>query len=192
MEKKGKLITGGLPMKKNTEELYQWGQELMNFHLPRWNELPSIDLYMDQLISLIERYLAPFSIGDEKIITAAMVNNYVKMKLIPAPEKKRYNRVHLAYLIVISTFKQVFSLSDIKTAIAMQTEVKSEKDSYNLFCEEQERALQTMLSLILTGGTLNKIDPVVVSAIPMKFASLAFANKILVQKVIRIQPEEIN
>lgn len=192
MEKKGKLVTGGLPMKKNTEELYQWGQELMNFHLPRWNELPSIDLYMDQLISLIERYLAPFSIGDEKIITAAMVNNYVKMKLIPAPEKKRYNRVHLAYLIVISTFKQVFSLSDIKTAIAMQTEVKSEKDSYNLFCEEQERALQTMLSLILTGGTLDKIDPVVVSAIPMKFASLAFANKILVQKVIRIQPEEIN
>lgn len=192
MEKKGKLVTGGLPMKKNTEELYQWGQELMNFHLPRWNELPSIDLYMDQLISLIERYLAPFSIGDEKIITAAMVNNYVKMKLIPAPEKKRYNRVHLAYLIVISTFKQVFSLSDIKTAIAMQTEVKSEKDSYNLFCEEQERALQTMLSLILNGGTLDKIDPVVVSAIPMKFASLAFANKILVQKVIRIQPEEIN
>lgn len=179
-------------MKKNTEELYQWGQELMNFHLPRWNELPSIDLYMDQLLSLIERYLAPFSIGDEKIITAAMVNNYVKMKLIPAPEKKRYNRVHLAYLIVISTFKQVFSLSDIKTAIIMQTEVKSEKDSYNLFCEEQERALQTMLSVILTGGTLDKIDPVVVSAIPMKFASLAFANKILVQKVIRIQPEEIN
>ena len=65
----------------------------------------------------------------------------------------------------------------------------SEKDSYNLFCEEQEQALQMMLSLILKGGALNSIDPVVMSAIPMKFAALAFANKVLVQKVIHIQPE---
>ena len=176
-------------MKNNTEELYQWGEDMLTFHLPRWHELPSIDLYMDQLISLIERYLAPLSIPDEKIITPAMVNNYVKMKLIPSPQKKRYNRVHLAYLIVISTFKQVFSLSDIKTAITMQTVVMSEKDSYNLFCEEQEQALQMMLSLILKGGALNSIDPVVMSAIPIKFAALAFANKVLVQKVIHIQPE---
>ena len=71
----------------------------------------------------------------------------------------------------------------------MQTVVMSEKDSYNLFCEEQEQALQMMLSLILKGGALNSIDPVVMSAIPMKFAALAFANKVLVQKVIHIQPE---
>ena len=54
-------------MKNNTEELYQWGEDMLTFHLPRWHELPSIDLYMDQLISLIERYLAPLSIPDEKI-----------------------------------------------------------------------------------------------------------------------------
>ena len=41
-------------MKNNTEELYQWGEDMLTFHLPRWHELPSIDLYMDQLISLIE------------------------------------------------------------------------------------------------------------------------------------------
>ena len=74
-------------MKNNTEELYQWGEDMLTFHLPRWHELPSIDLYMDQLISLIERYLAPLSIPDEKIITPAMVNNYVKMKLIPHRRK---------------------------------------------------------------------------------------------------------
>lgn len=176
-------------MKNNTEELYQWGQEMLAYHLPRWHELPSIDLYMDQLISLIERYLVPISNSEEKIITPAMVNNYVKMKLIPAPQKKRYNRVHLAYLIVISAFKQVFSLSDIKIAIEMQTQGMSEKDSYNLFCDEQEMALQRMLSLILNGGVMDSMDPVVMSAIPMKFAALAFANKVLVQKVIHIQPK---
>ena len=71
----------------------------------------------------------------------------------------------------------------------MQTQGMSEKDSYNLFCDEQEMALQRMLSLILNGGVMDSMDPVVMSAIPMKFAALAFANKVLVQKVIHIQPK---
>lgn len=71
------------------KELELWGQGLEKFQLPRWNLLPDIDLYMDQVLTMIEKYLSPLMIHeDQKIITAAMINNYVKLGLIPAPVKK--------------------------------------------------------------------------------------------------------
>lgn len=77
-------------MLKNTnEELALWGQTIEEFQLPRWNLLPDIELYMDQVLTLIEKYLSPLIVQpNQKIITAAMINNYVKLGLIPAPIKR--------------------------------------------------------------------------------------------------------
>ena len=75
---------------------------LSNFHLPRWNELPNLDLYLDQLVTILEKYLKD-CIGnkEETIITKTMINNYVKQGLIKPPRKKKYSRLHIATLIVI-------------------------------------------------------------------------------------------
>ena len=73
--------------------------------LPRCNELPDLELYMDQVTSLIGRYLK-----DDRELTASMVNNYVKHKAMPAPVRKKYTREHLAYLIVICTLKPVLPI----------------------------------------------------------------------------------
>ena len=35
-------------MSTYTAEMEEWCQKLENYHLPRWNELPDIELYMDQ------------------------------------------------------------------------------------------------------------------------------------------------
>lgn len=80
--------------------------------LPVWNELPDIDLYMDQVTSLVNRYLENKT--KERMLTPSMVNNYVKMKLMPAPVKKKYGREHLMYLIVICVLKQVMPLSFVE------------------------------------------------------------------------------
>lgn len=80
--------------------------------LPVWNELPDIDLYMDQVTSLVNRYLENKT--KERMLTPSMVNNYVKMKLMPAPVKKKYGREHLMYLIVICVLKQVMPLSSVE------------------------------------------------------------------------------
>lgn len=80
--------------------------------LPLWNELPDIDLYMDQVTSLVNRYLENET--KERMLTPSMVNNYVKMKLMPAPVKKKYGREHLMYLIVICVLKQVMPLSSVE------------------------------------------------------------------------------
>ena len=77
--------------------------------LPRWNELPDLELYMDQVTSLVGRYLK-----DDRELTASMVNNYVKHKAMPAPVRKKYTREHLAYLVVICTLKPVLPISTIR------------------------------------------------------------------------------
>lgn len=70
------------------KEYIEWKAMISQYHIPRWEELPDFDLYMDQVTSLIDRYLAPLSNQNDPLLTSAMVNNYVKFKLIDAPKKK--------------------------------------------------------------------------------------------------------
>lgn len=64
--------------------------EIGAFHLPRFSELPDVGLYMDQVVSIIDKYFKVLDRDDDKpIITSSMVNNYVKMGIIPPPVKKR-------------------------------------------------------------------------------------------------------
>ena len=66
-----------------------------NCRLPRWEDLPDIELYMDQVLTLISKYLSMFNevSGAEKLITPSMINNYVKAKLVAAPINKKYPRI---------------------------------------------------------------------------------------------------
>ena len=58
-------------MNKNIKE------EIKEFHIPRWEELPNIDLYLDQLVTLLEQYLDPYiGVKDGTIITKTMINNF--------------------------------------------------------------------------------------------------------------------
>ena len=64
--------------------------KFQDFHMPRYDEIPDIDLYMDQLLVYIDKVLAPLSVNEqEKALTTSMVNNYVKQGILPATVKKR-------------------------------------------------------------------------------------------------------
>ena len=118
------------------------------FHIPRWNELPNIDLYLDQVVNLINSTLSPYiflnnDIKKENIqvLTKTMINNYVKNNLIEAPEKKLYSKIQLAKLFVICILKQVYSMQDIKTLISISLENTSAEEKYNSFCDLFEECL---------------------------------------------------
>ena len=65
-------------------------QSIQNLHLPRYEELPEFELYMDQVVVLMQKYLEPaMGKGTDRSITPSMINNYVKQGAIPAPQKKR-------------------------------------------------------------------------------------------------------
>lgn len=86
-------------------------EELSRRSLPQWEELPDLELYMDQVLSLVGRYLPS---GEDKGLTASMVNNYVKQKVLPPPVNKRYGRGHLAALLMLCTLKSVMPISAIQ------------------------------------------------------------------------------
>ena len=82
--------------------------------LPLWEALPDLDLYMDQVLQLTDKHLTPLGI---KPVTAAMINNYVKLKLLPSPVSKKYTRVHVAFIFTIALLKDVFEISQIREGI---------------------------------------------------------------------------
>lgn len=118
--------------------------KLANLHLPRFSEIPSIDLYMDQLTRYIEESLAPLYQANEKIITRSMVNNYVKCGILSAASGKKYKRAHIAYLIVICTLKQTFSIAEIDTLIRMQIASFDIQVAYDYYCDALEAALRAL------------------------------------------------
>ncbi len=118
-----------------------------NFHMPRYDEIPDIDLYMDQLLIYIDKVLLPLSINNqEKILTTSMVNNYVKQGLLPPTVKKRYSREHVARLIEICIAKQVHSITEISRLLDVQNALFDIETAYNYICTELENVLLSTFS----------------------------------------------
>lgn len=87
------------------------------------DELPNIDLYMDQVTSLMESKLRHASRNvDDKVLTKTMINNYTKNELLPPPEKKKYSKEHLVVLIFIFYSKGFLSITDIQSILGPLTE----------------------------------------------------------------------
>ena len=102
-------------MKETIAKLNNWLEQLSQFSLSDWEDLPDLYLYMDQVVTYLERELKNLRTSNEEIIiTPWMINNYVKGKLIPTPENKKYSKEHLGYIIAICTIKQIMSINDIK------------------------------------------------------------------------------
>ena len=101
-------------LEKMAEEQRNWGIKMSGFRLPRWDELPELDLYMDQVITLMGKQLELFQVGEERLLTSSMINNYVKGGVLPRPSQKKYSRDHLAMLTMICMLKSVLSLPEIQ------------------------------------------------------------------------------
>ena len=122
--------------------------KIVKHKIPYWDELPEIELYMDQVIVLMEKYLS-FHKTDEntKIITNSMINNYVKLGIMPAPVKKKYSREHIAYLIIICTLKQALPISDIKDLIELRVKRSSIEETLNFFSDLYDSVFNTVIAI---------------------------------------------
>lgn len=118
-------------------KLRRWDRYLNRYRLPAWEEIPDIGLYMEQVITLLRRYLdyLPPELKDEEAITAAAVNNYVRNRVMPGPVKKRYYRIHLAYLIMICTLKQGISLSLVQRLLPAELTEEQLRPIYGEYVE---------------------------------------------------------
>ncbi len=149
------------------------------FHIPRWNELPNIDLYMDQVLNYIENYLKDYIKieSNEKFITKTMINNYVKQDILLPPVNKKYNRLHIAELFAICILKQVYSISEIKNLINLALKTSSPEVGYNKFCD----CLTESLISTFNGTEYSVASDLTKEQYLLKNVVQSFANKLYVQ-----------
>ena len=97
---------------QTTDRLQLWREQIASFTFPRWHELPEVELYMDQIVGYLSQKLGVFydTDDDRRSITATMINNYVKQKIVAPPQKKRYSRAAVSALMVLFCAKQVLSI----------------------------------------------------------------------------------
>ena len=121
-----------------------------NFSYPKWEDIPNIDLYLDQVLLYVNQVCAPISPDKDKGLTASMVNNYVKHGYLTKPDKKKYQRRQIARLIAITTLKSVFSIQEIaQTLNSLQTQASSDQ-LYDAFVDYMNHGIDPENPIIQT------------------------------------------
>lgn len=164
-------------------------EDIQNFHIPRWNEIPNVDLYIDQVVCFLQdslcNYIKNDNEKDDKIITKTMINNYVKQGIIKPPLNKKYNKEHISYLFVIFILKQLYSINDIKKLINLAISTSSPEQAYNKFCSELEKSIK----LTFSGENYLKSDTFTNEQYLLKNVVQSFSNKLFVQRTFLNFPQ---
>lgn len=99
-------------------------------------DIPGIDLYMDQVTTFMEKHLGELKrYPEDKVLTKTMINNYAKNNLLPSPVKKKYTQEHILLLVFIYYFKNLLSFTDIETVLSYVTEHHFDTDDESSLAE---------------------------------------------------------
>lgn len=117
---------------------------VQGFKLPRYQEIPEVGLYLEQVSEYISEYLMPLG---NIALTGSMISNYVKKGLVSNPVKKQYNRDQIAYLFFIAVAKTVLSMEDIRLMVELQKNTYQAQVAYDYFCSEFENVVQYVFGM---------------------------------------------
>ena len=110
-------------MKTNEERLNELLAHLDSLDHIHVDEIPQIDLYMDQVTTFMEKHLRELKrYPEDKVLTKTMINNYAKNNLLPSPVRKKYTQDHILLLVFIYYFKNLLNFNDIETILSYITE----------------------------------------------------------------------
>ncbi len=184
-------------------KLLRWEKAVSGFRLPSWENIPDIGLYMDQVLVLLSQYLGLISpqenkdadedgdASETKIFSAAAVNNYVRLKIMPAPVKRKYYRVHIAYLIIIFTLKQAVSINIVKEMLSNEL---TESDMRELYCDYafKHHAATILFTNIVRECAKDVLNPEktgenLVSSFVIQEALIAGFSRVLTEKLVNLK-----
>lgn len=177
-------------------ELSQWESYLAGYSLPTWDSLPNFELYMDQIIVLLTQYLEflPHEENEDKVITSSIINNYVRMKVMPPPVKKKYSRVHIAYLIIICTLKQSLSISHIQKMLPLGLKDEEVQQLYNDFVSRHKSVTLYFLDQInsFSKPVLNQssMSDYTVDNLVLTSAIASNLYKLLTERLVMLQDQD--
>ncbi|MCR4738718.1 MAG: DUF1836 domain-containing protein [Lachnospiraceae bacterium] len=184
------------------KKLLRWDHYIKNFALPDWAQIPDMGLYMEQVITYLTQklnYLPPSISKEESLITAATINNYVRTKVMPEPVKKRYYRLHLAYLLMICTLKQSLSIAMIKGLLPEEESEEEVRSRYTAFVERHNIAVEyfgDQMKLIagplLDPQTDSKIGANTPEDLIWSSVIVAGFSKVLSQKLLALKDKDVS
>ena len=100
---------------------------------PAYTDFPAIPLYRDQVLSFLNQALSPL-LGEAEPLSTAMINNYVKLKVLSPPEHKKYSREQVISLYLIALCKQVLTMGEIRQLLAAEFPPEEMEAAYTRFC----------------------------------------------------------
>lgn len=139
------------------EELKKMMEEISKISYIRPNEVPNIELYMDQVTTFMDQHLEGTKrYSEDKLLTKTMINNYTKNDLLPSPVKKKYSKDHMILLIFIYYMKNFLSITDIRSLLHPMTEMffdgKGEIDLEEIYQEifdiQEEQSLSVAKDIV--------------------------------------------
>lgn len=156
-----------------------------SFHLPAYNEIPDVGLYLEQTAKYISDYLAPLQYGP---VTGSMISNYVKKGLIQSPVRKQYSREQIAYLIFIAIAKAVMSMDDLRLMMNIQRKTYTSQVAYEYFRAELDNVLEYVFGLKPDLETIG--HQVTDEKIMLRNMIIAVAHKVYLDKLFAVLREE--
>jgi len=161
------------------EELLELKRRLSGERPESWDNFPDIGLYKDQVVTYMQRQLISFS--DEEQLTSAMINNYIKDRLLPRADGKKYNKEHLARLTEILVLKQVLSVKNAGVLLESELEGSDQERFYDKFRTILDEALTEISGLIDCDW-----DYEALSDAALKLAITSYARKLACERLLDI------
>ncbi|MDL2206215.1 DUF1836 domain-containing protein [Eubacteriales bacterium OttesenSCG-928-N13] len=164
---------------------------LRTAELAQWDQMPDIELYMDQVITYLKRELSLFTDQNAGLITPSIINNYVKAGLVPRPEKKKYGREQLSALTMACLLKSVMPMNRIKTLV-MRDDNTPDQQYYEDFAKNMHNVLNeeaNLLDEMMRGGAADRDQ---VFALALCFAMRSNADRYIADRLLTLlyPPEE--
>ncbi len=171
-------------MKQETIEALR--QSIQDFTLPRYEQIPDIGLYLEQVTKYISEYMEALG---QPPLTGSMVSNYVKKGYITSPFKKQYSRDQIAHLMFITLAKSILSLDDLQQFILLQQRTYAVSTAYDYFCQELEAALHYVFD---PSGEAIRVSPSSGDEKTiLRNIVITIAHKIFLEKFISAAAEEL-
>ena len=126
-----------------------WLGELESVAEEGWSSIPEIGLYMDQVVSYLNRRLSFLETGEDPVLTPSMVNNYVKAGILARPNQKRYDKDQLAELYMLCSLKQALPMQEVAEVMADRKAHGTTEDIFRGFTEAQRAACLALGEQIL-------------------------------------------
>ncbi len=173
-------------------KLRRWEKYLEHYQLPTWEQIPDFGLYMEQVVQLLKQYLSylPPGLKQSQTITSAAINNYVRTKMLPEPRKKKYYRVHIAYLIMICTLKQSLSLSMLQTLLPGSLPEEEVRRAYSSFAQRHSLCAQYFVDQVKLSAAA-MLDREMVTELAVQDATELIASAAILSGLAKLFAEKL-